>query len=492
MNIDNGPFSATAMHPTLLLVTLFAASGCVTVGPDYETPDNAALTAQPIGSDSALQTDATEPAHDWWLSLNDTVLNGLVTQALEANRDLRVAAANVDEARALLRLQRTNRRPQGEITADASRRQIAGAGLGLDDSSLGDSDYRSIELAASWELDFFGRVRRATEAALADAERAEALRREAEVLVIAETVRAYADYRGARILLAVAEQNLAAQNDTVIITQARLNEGLGSQLDVARAISQAKSTEATLPPLNADRVAATARLATLTGSSSSAVEGTLAAFDDDSLFPSPPVTLAIGDAAALIERRPDVTAAERALAAATARIGLNKADYFPTISLVGDVGLSAQSASDLDTSAALGYSIGPRLVWSGFDKPRVQSRVQAAGARAEAALAAYEQTLFVALEEVQTALVAYGRERVRFDTLVVAADSAREAARLARLRYDDGADDFLTVLDADRRALAAEASREQSRAALTSRYAVLFRALGAGWRSFEDDLLAAR
>ncbi len=179
----------------------------------------------------------------------------------------------------------------------------------------------------------------------------------------------------------------------------------------------------------------------------------------------------------------DVRAAERTLAAATARIGVAKADYFPQITLVGAVSASAQTLSGVGGDGSFGYGVGPSIAWSGFDIPRVRAQVKAADAHAEAAFAAYEQTVLVALEETRTALSAYGRERVRFNALNAAAATAREAASLARERFDAGADDFIDVLDAEGRQLAAEASLAESQSAVASRYINVYLALGAGWRS---------
>ena len=479
----------TRLKTLMMTPIVLTLAACATVGPDYTTPASDAFTADALAADPALTVSSAEPAQTWWHDLNDPALNTLVEQAFAQNRDLRQAVANVDAARALLRLERTNLRPTGEVNAIAERRQIAGAAFGQEGVTFPDSDFLDVGLAANWELDFFGRVRRATEAALADAQGAEALRRDAQALIAADTVRAYTDYRGTAVQLAVARRNLSVQRETLRLTQTRLEEGLGSQLDVARAEAQVRTTEATIPPLQAAQTAAANRLATLTGSQPAGMETSLVA--STAGLPTPPNAIPVGDAASLINRRADVRAAERELAAATARIGIARADYFPRITLEGTASLSAQSAAGLDDSSAFGYGIGPRLSWAGFDVPRVRARIGAAGARAEAALAAYEQAILIALEETRTALANYGREKQRFDALTIAAEKAREAAALARERYDGGVDDFIDVLDAESRQLAAEAALEQSRTAVTRNFAELFRALGAGWSMEPGDLIAS-
>lgn len=478
-----------------LIKTLLASASaltvaaCATVGPEYKAPrtDNVAATA--LNDDPAIEASATEPAEQWWTALDDATLDALIERAFEENRDLRVAAANVEAARAQLRLERVNLRPTAEGTADYQRRRLSGASFGADDVSFDDSDYFDVGLYAAWELDFFGRVKSMTRAALADAQGAEYLRRDAEALVAAETARAYADYRGAEIRLSVARRNLEIQRETSGLTQTRFEEGLGSKLDVARAETQAKTTEASIPPLEAAAVAAVNRLATLTGSSAADINAILDI--GEGRLPSPPLALAVGDAESLLRRRADIRAAERALAAATARIGVAKADYFPRITLVGAVSASAQTLSGVGADGSFGYGVGPSLSWSGFDIARVRAGVKAADAHADAAFAAYEQAVLTALEETQTALADYGRERVRLAALDEAAGTAREAAALARDRYDAGADDFIDVLDAESRLLAAEASLAESRTAATAKYISVYLALGAGWRAETADLVAA-
>lgn len=455
-------------------------AACATVGPDYVEPSSDSFTKNALQNDPAIIAEEREPARNWWTALDDEMLNSLVERAFSENRDLRQAAANVEAARALLRVERTNLRPTGEANADYRRRRLSGSQFGADDLTFDDSDFFDVGLNASWELDFFGRVRRASEAALANAQGAEYLRRDAEALVAAETARAYIDYRSAEVRLDVARRNLEIQRETRALTQTRFEEGLGSRLDVARAEAQAKSTEASLPPLEAAATAAANRIATLTGTPVSDVLTLL--HSDKPALPAPPAAILVGDAESLIRRRADVRAAERSLAAATARIGVAKADFFPRITLIGAVSASAQTLSGVGGDGSLGYGVGPSLSWSGFDIPRVKAGVKAADARADAAFAAYEQTVLTALEETQTALVDYGRERVRFGALDEAAVNARQAAELARERYDEGADDFIDVLDAESRLLAAEASLAESQSSVASKFISVYRALGAGWR----------
>lgn len=453
-------------------------SACFTVGPDYEAPEPPAPSALET---AALAAEASEPAHDWWRALSDPSLDALVDRAFAANRDLQRAAANVRAARAVLDLEEKAYLPTGEVRAEYQRRRLSGAAFDQDDNQFDDNGYTEVGLAAAWELDFFGRVARATEAALAEAWVAEFLRRDAQALVAAETVRAYVDYRGTAVERRIAQDNLRIQREGLALAQTRLEEGLGADLDVARAATLTQRTQASLPPLREAERRAVFRLATLTGTSAATVERWLGAAGGAL---EPPARLAIGDVRTLLRRRADVRAAERTLAAATARIGVAKADFFPRVGITGGVSLGTTSPTDVG-AGGLGYGVGPSLVWSPFDIPRVRAAVASADARTQAALASYEQSVLRAIEETQGALIAYDQSRQRRAALVGAARSAAEASALARARYEAGADDYLSLLDAEARRVEIEAAQAREQAEVARAYVDVHRALGAGWRPVE-------
>lgn len=466
-----------------LAASTLVLAACANLGPQSNNaPDMPSAAPAEFRTDPAIDTLSSEPAHDWYRQGGDPVLAALVERAFEENRDLRMAAANLNAARAVLRLQQTGRRPTGEVDASASFGEQSTAGQPGTSVSADPELLYTIGAGASWELDFFGRIARLTEAAAADAEAAAWLRRDAEVLVAAETVRAYIDLRTAETGIRIASENLRLQSETLEITQARLEEGLGSRLDVARAEAQVRTTEASIPPYEGRKEAALNRLATLTGQSLANLREA-AGTADGTEAASFPDGIEIGDVQGLMQRRADIRAAERELAAATARAGAVRADYFPRISLIGTVSAGATDAGEFGGPGSIGFGIGPRLVWGGFDRPRMDARLAVAEADVEARFARYEKTVLVALEETQTALATYGRERVRLVSLGLALDRAREAAELARLRFEEGADDFLNVLDADSRLLVAEADRLESRANAARALVEIYRTLGAGWQS---------
>lgn len=464
----------------LATVSALTLTACASGGADDVPPDTAPLSSAPLEPDAALVMLAGDPAHDWHRRFGDPVLDGLIAAAFDANRDLAVAAGNVTAARAALRLQQTEGRPAGEVGADASYGEASTFGTPAEGQSGDAGSVYSLSAGAAWELDFFGRVARLTEAASADADALDWARRDAEVLVAAELVSAYVDLRAAEVGIAVAGRNLALQAETLDITRARLDEGLGTRLDVARAETQARSTEAVIPGFEAQRAVALNRLATLTAQPVANVRALTSSGAGKLPLAAP--ELAIGDAASLLQRRADVRRAERELAAAAARVGVVRASYFPRITLLGSASVGASDAGGFGGPGSFGFGIGPSLTWAGFDRPRIDASVAIAQAELTAAFAGYEQRVLVALEETQSALSVLGREQVRLAALDLAFERAQEAASLARLRYEEGADGFIDVLDAETRLLVIEANRlDSERLALLSRVSV-YRALGAGWR----------
>jgi multidrug efflux system outer membrane protein len=294
-------------------------------------------------------------------------------------------------------------------------------------------------------------------------------------------VLAYADVRGTQARLAVARDNVANQESAAELTQQLLTAGRGTQLDVDRAIALLESTRASIPPLLAAESAAIYRLGVLVGSEPQALATDLRVPE---ALPPPPAVLAIGEPISLLRRRPDVAAAESAVLAAAARAGVSAADLFPRLVLSGGVGVQSFDAGPV-TNRGLQFGLGfgvtlPFLEWN-----RIRQRILQADASAEVALADYERTALLALEEAERAITSYVRERERFGHLELAARAARAAADLARQRFRFGVDDFLTVLDAERVRLEAEDRLAASRVEVTRQAASIFKALGGGWSEAE-------
>ena len=331
---------------------------------------------------------------------------------------------------------------------------------------------------ANWELDFFGRVRRAIEAGTADVGAEEASRRDVLVSLLAEVASNYFDLRVAQNQLAVARQNAETLQQTLELTQALLAAGRGTELDVSRAEAQLNVTLATIPPLETRIARDSHRLGVLLGQQPTVLVTLLSA---PLPLPGLPTLIALGKPEDLLRRRPDIRIAERDLAAATARVGVGTADLFPRITVLGSVGVEAGSLLGLGKGGIDTFSLGPSIFWAAFDLGRVRARIRAADARTEAALAQYEQRVLLALEETENALVDFQRQQARRDSLHASAHASEKAVALARLRYQFGVADFLTVLDAERTLLSAQDLLAASETRTATTLIAVYKALGGGW-----------
>ena len=432
-----------------------------------------------IGQGLTAQVSPAEARSDWWRLYDDPVLDGLVAQALAENNELEAAAANLRLVRASLSEARSARLPSTTVGASGQYgRQSAYAVDPGATEALDEGETYDVGLDMSYEIDLFGRVGSAIRAARADADAAQAALEVVQVTVAAETARAYADACSANAQIAVAEHTIALQQDTADLTQRLLDLGRGTGLDTARADSVLQTTRATLPPLLAQRDAALFRLSTLTGRTPA--EASQAA-RDCARPPQLSQPIPIGDGAALLARRPDVRRAERELAGAAARVNVAVASLYPTIQLGGSLGATAFDASDLGDDAAFRFNVGPLISWSFPNIAATRARIAQAEAGTDIALANFDQTVLVALEETETALSAYANELDRRAALTTARDRAADAVRLSRLRFDAGADSFLSLLDAQRTLAQANAALAASDAAVSNNQITLFKALAGGW-----------
>ena len=472
-------------NPRILTATAFSAlllASCA-VGP--KAPD---ATLPPlasgafVGSTNASVSAATPARDDWWRLYNDPVLDGLVTQALTENNELEAAAANLRRVRASLSEARTGRLPTTTTSASYANTQPSAASVPAGSLPPG-TDAPEVEtydagLDVSYEIDLFGRVGSTIRAARADADAAAAALDIVRVTVAAETARAYADACSANAQIDVAQRTIELQSSTAELTQRLLDAGSGNGLDTARARSALESSRASLPPLRAQRDEALFRLATLTGRTPAEVSEAARACGRPPQLAQP---IPIGDGAALLARRPDVRQAERNLAAAAARVNVATADLYPRITLGGSLGATALDADGLGDSENFRFSFGPLISWSFPNVFAARARIEQADASSDAALATFDQTVLTALQETETALANYANELDRRAALQAARDQAATAARLSRLRFDAGADSFLTVLDAERTLAGADAQLAASDALVTTYQIALFKALAGGW-----------
>lgn len=428
-----------------------------------------------LAAPAAAQQDPvpTSPTA-FWQTLGDSTLQGLVTRALDANRDLRAVEARVHEARAIRGEARLDLAPAVTMSAGYSRQRLAGAsfpGAGR----LPDQDLWDAGLQLSWELDVFGRLRKSLAGQSALLASAEEDVRDVQLILTAEMARAYYDLRGAQERLEVAQRNAENQRRTLALTQDRLELGRGNALDTERAQAQLSSTLATIPSIESDIAATQHRIAVLLGQSPSSMEVEL---DAEACAPVLPDALHIQGSSELILGRPDVRSAQQQLTARRAFTSAAKASYLPRISIGAVAGYTANAFDALGNSGTPRYAIGPVISWPFLDLGRVRTRVDAARAGETEAAARYEQTILDAQAELETALTSYTRSRERLRHLEDAATASERATALARLRFEEGATDFLEVLDAERRLLEAQDRRAAGRTETTAWLVAVYRAAG--------------
>jgi NodT family efflux transporter outer membrane factor (OMF) lipoprotein len=407
---------------------------------------------------------------DWWKTLDDPVLSRLIEQAVGSNLDLKQAEAKVREVRA--------------------RRGIAQAGLfpSLDASALATRSKRgensgsfySAGFDAGWEIDVFGGVRRAVEAAEADLAASREDLRDVMVTLTAEVALNYLDVRTTQKRLAVTEQNLAIQQEAYDFIWWRCQAGLSNELELQQARYNLENTGAQIPGLRSSLEEAKNRLAVLTGRVPGAVHELLA---ETLPIPIVPPTVAVGVPAETLRQRPDIRGAERNLAAQTARIGVATADLYPKFRLVGSIGLESLKSSELFKSSSQAWNIGPGVSWNLFDAGAIRQNIEVQSAIQEQYLLAYEAAILGALEEVENGLTAFAEEHLRRERLAAAVDAARQAETLSSQEYLAGLVDFTTVLDAQRSLLSFEEQLAISDGTIIADLIRLYKALGGGWNA---------
>jgi NodT family efflux transporter outer membrane factor (OMF) lipoprotein len=469
---------------TGLIATILFLSGCA-VGPNFKRP---VTTVSPQWTvEPATGTSTGEPAEQWWRSFNDPEFDKLVQQAVKANLDLQLAAARVDEARAARGIAKSGLFPTVDASVSASRNRqrvvapVAGPGSSAKILPIEFSNFQG-GFDAAWEVDVFGRVRRGLQAATADLATASEARREVLVTLLGELGRSYAELRGFQLRLDIAQKNIAIQQDTVELTKARTKAGLSSELDVARALAQLETTKSAVPTLQSGIETSIHRLSVLLGQEPGALRAELL---PGAPVPVTPPDVPVGLPSQLIERRPDIRQAESQIAAATARVGEAKAEFFPRFLLLGTAGRQASQLHDITLGMGNFFGAGPVVTLPIFTGGRIRSQVRVQDARLQQSVIAYRSTVLSALEETENALVSYAQEQARHDRLESAVRSNEEAVELSSELYKAGLTDFLSVLDAQRELYATEDLLAQSRTAETVNLIALYKALGGGWQSFQ-------
>ncbi len=459
------------------VVLTAALAACAPVGPDYQPP-SPQIPAQWSGTNPS--TVIGQQTTQWWTLFGDPLLDSLINRAAAANKDLRIAKARIREARA----QRVIATATGSLTAGVSS---ARSRRSDNTTSTGGTDNLfQTGFDAEWELDLFGGTRRAGEAAEATLSAAQEDLQDTLVSLESEVARNYIELRGNQKRLAVARENIASQEKTVDLVLGRFKLGLGNELDLANARTELSMTKSQVPALQSAVKQAMHQLAILLGQPPESLVVQLAKAKG---IPPVPVTVPINLPSELLRQRPDIRAAERRLAAATAEIGVATADLFPRFSLSALLGVQSTDLSNLITTGSRYWSFGPSLSLSLFDQGKARAGIEIRNAQRDSALALYEKTVLTALADVENALTAFSHEKETARTLSDAVASGKKAVDIANGMYESGLTDFLNVLQSEHALYLSQDQLVQSNQRLALDTVAIFKAMGGGWKEETTSLL---
>ncbi len=468
---------------------LSALQGCTTVGPDYREPSlpwleqletalyGTVITETPVAEESGIGFDR------WWTQFNDPVLNVLVQSARAGNPSLQIAGLRVLESRALVRGSDALSYPQQQT--------VSGSVVEVRNDSSRNSDGLTqwdATLSIGWELDFWGRFKRAQESADAAFLASIAAQRDAQVLLVAQVVDVYWRLRITESRIAVLQANIDRQYRSLEITQQLFEAGQQSELDLQQARTQYLATKANLPALLQARAQLHNGLALLLGRPPGPIEelGTLQPISADAMKLQP----IVGLPAALLQQRPDVRVSIWQVAAQSAQIGLATADYYPSIAVGGQLTWNKYSLPFVDELR--GIALGPAVSWSVFDWGRIASGIQVQDARLQQLIEVYRQTVLTAAREVDDAMIAIDYTMQQQGLLAETVEAAERSLDLAEIRYREGYTDFQRVLDAQRSVLNQADRKLQTDAAYLSAVVAFYKALGGGWQPDQLDTLVSK
>lgn len=486
-------------NPSRLVAALLLTStlaGCV-VGPNYAGPPTVATGAEGgapfrrIG-DLPVQPLAADAA--WWQAFSDPMLDGLIDQALKTSPSIAIAEARLRRSRAMVRQNEANLLPSAGVSASYLRYRLPLSGLGDISEAIGNTDGTQGEAAslpddasgglwsagfdATWEIDLFGGRRRQRDSSRAQAEAAEAQLADAQVSLAAEVSQAYIDLRDHQQSLILSQRSSALEQRSLALTEQQFRQGAASREDVERLRTQYTQTKSQETPLSAQVEQSLNRIAVLIGREPGFVDADLA---KPAPVPNVPVRVPVDDPATMLRRRPDVRAAERQIAASSAQIGVSTAQLFPTVSLLGLIGLGGPSLGDLslDNFTAVG---SPMLRWNFLNFGRVRAQIRQAEAGRDEALAQYQQSVLQALQDAEDSLAQFRGQRGALQSRIVGARAAAVAAEMVRQRQARGAASLIDLLDSERQRVSAEQQLAQANAQLANGYVAVAKSMGLGWR----------
>ena len=461
------------MKKTILsLLTSILICGC-TVGPNYNKPETPTPKkwAEPLPD-----TISTQPSQgvQWWQSFSDPILTELICRAENNNKDLLAAASRIKQSRYQLAIAKGLYYPNIDAVGSFSRSKVS------DNTAYasGPTNLYSAGLDMSWEIDLFGKIKRSTQQAQANIEMTTENYHGLMVSMYADVATNYVELRAIEKRIKYALENIEIQKETLSLTQSRFDANLVSQLDVAQAKLNLYNTESTIPPLMMQKSQIQNRLATLLGLMPGEIDKII---QSDGEIPQTPAKISVGAPADLVRQRPDIRSAERKLVAQTAAIGVAKADLYPSLSITGNFSFQAGNIGNLDEWSSKSYSFGPAIGWNIFDGKRIKSNIALEKERLNEYLTSYQQSVLLALEEVEGAISAYVQEKLRNDSLSKSVEAARMSVELANNQYRSGLTDFQNVLDMQRTLSEQQDRLAQSEGLVVENIITIYKALGGGW-----------
>jgi NodT family efflux transporter outer membrane factor (OMF) lipoprotein len=477
---------------TIVPILILALAGCSSardwwsngckVGPDY-CPAKATVAESWIeASDPHLRGSARDTAC-WWTAFDDPTLNQLVAEAAQQNLTLKMAGCRILQARAERGAAAGNLFPQQQsMTAQYSRNAMSAHSYPFNIIQLPSYYYDnwSPGFNAAWELDFWGRFRRAIEAADANLDAQVEGYDNVLVLLQAEVATNYIQMRSYEERLELARRNLELQKETLKIATLREQKGLVTELDVQQATTNLGRTESLIPTLQTGWRTAQNRLCILMGEPPHELARKI---KSPGAVPTPPQEVIVGIPAELLERRPDVRQAERQAAAQSARIGIAQSDFYPHIAITGMIGLQSQNLGQLFESSSLVGAIGPGISWNILNYGRIANNVRSQDAQFQQAILNYRDTVLRANEEVEDGIVSFLNEQERVKSLDKSTRAAARSVEIATLQYQNGKIDYQPLLDAERELVDQQDALAQSRGMVGTDLVAVFKALGGGWRA---------
>lgn len=475
---ENAPMPFMKHHKTGSILLLAAwgltlMTACSPAGPDYREP-KPVMPAQWSEASAAATNGPAATLQQWWTLFKDPPLNALISRAIAASPDLKIAATRIREARAQRQLAVAGGLPSLDVAGSFTNSRRS------EHVSSGDrtQDLFQAHFDAGWEIDVFGGIRRQVEVAEANLEATVEDQRDAYVTLTAEVARSYLELRASQQRLAIARENSRSQEQTVELVRNKREIGLGSELEVAQAETLLAQTTAQIPGLESSAAQAMHQLALLLGQQPHTLKTELADPGPPPLVPPHLPTILPSE---LLRQRPDIRSAERQLAAATAFVGVATAELFPRFSLSALIGLQSLSLNDLITTGSRFWTAGPAVRWPLFDGGRARAAIEISEARRERAMLLYEKTVLMALTEAENALVALDRERATQQSFKEAVDASQRAVFIARGQYKAGITTFLNVLQGENALYQTQDKLAQSDQRLALAMIALYKALGGGW-----------